>query len=38
MPLDLEPLSLIIAQLNERFGTDWAPEDRLFYDAVAEMR
>ncbi len=36
MTLDLEPLSLIIAQLNERFGTDWAPEDRLFYDAVAE--
>jgi type I restriction enzyme, R subunit len=34
--LELEPLSLIIAQLNERFGTDWAPEDRLFYDAVAE--
>jgi type I restriction enzyme R subunit len=34
--LDLEPLSLIIAQLNERFGTAWAPEDRLFYDAVAE--
>ena len=34
--LDLEPLSLIIAQLNERFGTEWAPEDRLFYDAVAE--
>lgn len=33
---DLEPLSLIIAQLNERFGTAWAPEDRLFYDAVAE--
>jgi type I restriction enzyme R subunit len=36
MQLDLEPLSLIIAQLNARFGTDWAPEDRLFYDAVAE--
>jgi type I restriction enzyme, R subunit len=34
--LEFEPLSLIIAQLNERFGTDWAPEDRLFYDAVAE--
>lgn len=34
--LDLEPLSLIIAQLNERFGTDWAPEDRSFYDTVAE--
>jgi type I restriction enzyme R subunit len=34
--LELEPMSLIIPQLNERFGTDWAPEDRLFYDAVAE--
>ena len=31
-----EPLSVIIAKLNERFGTDWAPEDRVFYDTVAE--
>jgi type I restriction enzyme R subunit len=29
-----EPLSQIIARLNERFGTDFAPEDRVFYDAV----
>lgn len=33
---DEEPLSLIIQQINERFGTNFAPEDRLFYDAVAE--
>jgi type I restriction enzyme R subunit len=31
-----EPLSQIIARLNERFGTDFAPEDRVFYDAVFE--
>jgi type I restriction enzyme R subunit len=29
-----EPLSVIIEKLNERFGTDFAPEDRVFYDAV----
>jgi len=29
-----EPLSQIIARLNERFGTDFDPEDRVFYDAV----
>ncbi len=29
-----EPLSVIIERLNERFGTDFAPEDRVFYDAV----
>jgi type I restriction enzyme R subunit len=33
---DDEPLSRIIEQINERFGTTFAPEDRLFYDAVAE--
>jgi type I restriction enzyme R subunit len=32
---DEEPLSQIIAQINERSGTSFAPEDRLFYDAVA---
>lgn len=32
---DEERLSEIIARLNERFGTDWAPEDRVFYDVVA---
>jgi type I restriction enzyme R subunit len=31
-----EALSQIIARLNERFGTDWDPEDRLFFDTVAE--
>ena len=34
--LDAEPLSVIIAHLNERFGTNWSPEDRLFFDAIAE--
>jgi type I restriction enzyme R subunit len=33
---DEEPLSKIIALLNERFGTSWAPEDRVFYDVVAD--
>jgi type I restriction enzyme R subunit len=33
---DEEPLSQIIAEINERFGTNFAPEDRLFYDAIAE--
>jgi type I restriction enzyme R subunit len=31
---DPEPLSVIIQRLNERFGTEFAPEDRVFYDAV----
>ena len=31
-----EALSVIIAKLNERFGTDFAPEDRVFFDAVAD--
>ena len=33
---DVEPLSQIIQRLNERFGTAFAPEDRVFYDAIAE--
>ena len=33
---DSEPLSNIIALLNERFGTSWAPEDRVFYDVIAD--
>ena len=33
---DEEPLSKIISLLNERFGTSWAPEDRIFYDVVAD--
>ncbi|HSV64747.1 MAG TPA: RNA-binding domain-containing protein [Mycobacteriales bacterium] len=32
---DEEPLSQIIATLNERFGTSFGPEDRLFYDVIA---
>ena len=31
---EAEPLSQIIARLNERFGTNFASEDRVFYDAV----
>lgn len=33
---EVEPLSQIIQRLNERFGTTFAPEDRVFYDAIAE--
>ena len=33
---DEEPLSLIIEQINERFGTSWDPTDRLFFDAVPD--
>ncbi len=33
---DEEPLSKIIALLNERFGTSWTPYDRIFYDVVAD--
>jgi type I restriction enzyme R subunit len=31
-----EPLSVIIEKLNQRYGTNFDPEDRLFYDAVFE--
>ena len=30
-----EPLSQIIARINERFGTDWTDEDRLVFEAAA---
>jgi len=33
---EAEPLSQIIERLNERFGTTFAVEDRVFYDAIAE--
>jgi type I restriction enzyme R subunit len=33
---DEEPLSRIIEQINDRFGTNFDPTDRLFFDAVAE--
>jgi type I restriction enzyme R subunit len=33
---DEEPLSVIIDRLNEKFGTNWSPEDRLFLDSVAD--
>ncbi len=33
---EAEPLSQIIELLNDRFGTTFAPEDRVFYDAIAE--
>lgn len=32
---EAEPLSQIIQRLNERFGTNFAPEDRVFYDTIA---
>lgn len=32
----VEPLSQIIERLNERYGTNFDPEDRVFYDAIAE--
>jgi len=31
---DPEPLSAIISRLNERYGADWRPEDRLVLDAT----
>ena len=33
---DAAPLSEIIARLNERFGTDFTDEDRLFFEQVRE--
>ena len=33
---DKAPLSEIIARLNERFGTDFTNEDRLFFEQVKE--
>jgi type I restriction enzyme R subunit len=33
---EAEPLSVIIEKLNERYGTNFDPTDRLFYDAVFE--
>jgi type I restriction enzyme, R subunit len=33
---DEERLSKIIATLNARFGTSWAPEDRVFFDVIAD--
>jgi type I restriction enzyme R subunit len=33
---DLEPLSQIIRELNERFGTDFKDEDRVFVDELLE--
>ena len=33
---DEEPLSEIIARINERFGTDWTEEDQLVFDAAAQ--
>jgi type I restriction enzyme, R subunit len=32
----VEPLSQIINRLNERYGTNFAPEDRVFYDVIAD--
>ena len=33
---DEAPLSVIVARINERFGTRWAPEDLVFYTAIAD--
>ena len=33
---DEEPLSEIIARINERFGTDWTDQDRLVFEAAAQ--
>ena len=33
---DTAPLSEIIARLNERFGTDFTDEDRLFFEQLKE--
>ena len=33
---DTAPLSEIIARLNDRFGTDFTDEDRLFFEQVKE--
>ena len=33
---DKAPLSEIIARLNERFGTDFTDEDRLFFEQIKE--
>ena len=33
---DEEPLSEIIARINERFGTDWTEEDQLVFEAAAQ--
>ncbi len=33
---DEEPLSRIIATLNQRFGTSWTEADRVFYDVIAD--
>lgn len=35
-PEELEPLSLIIRELNERFGTDFSDEDRVFVAQLEE--
>ena len=32
------PISEIISTINDRFGTDWKPEDRLLFDQVVEDR
>ncbi len=32
---EFAPLSEIIEVINERFGTDWTPEDRLLFEQIA---
>src|SRR5262249_19346981 len=35
-PAQVEPLSAILKELNERFGTDFSEEDRVFITALEE--
>jgi type I restriction enzyme R subunit len=35
-PEQVEPLSTILKELNERFGTDFSDEDRVFITALEE--
>jgi type I restriction enzyme R subunit len=36
LPEELEPLSRIIRDLNERFGTDFTAEDRVFIEQLED--
>ncbi len=35
LPEQVEPLSQIIRELNERFGTSFTEEDRIFIEQLA---
>ncbi|WJW69586.1 hypothetical protein OZ401_003213 [Candidatus Chlorohelix allophototropha] len=36
-PEDIEPLSLIISELNKRFGTEFGDEDKLLINNLEEI-